>query len=153
MSEINVYPNDATTNTAQPQKTRLPLGVKVVGIYFIFCSVAALVLMLFVPAKDYAELRDMTAAKKAGAATRQVMIDVLYLSCGVGLFRRRAWARRLGLLALAVATYYGAYSFGWGFSGGRPSHTVLLMSFIIVGTWNAIWFFVLCRRSSAQALS
>jgi hypothetical protein len=155
MSENSLFPlqNETSTSTTQQYNTRLPLGVKSVATYFIFSFIFALVCTLIMPVSKYAELKERPGAQKMGATMREVVIQVLYLSCGIGLFRRRAWARKLGLLVLIVDTYYGAYACGWGFAGGRPNSNVLIISFLVIGTWNAFWFFLLYHRSSAQALS
>jgi hypothetical protein len=140
-------------HATQHRPSRLPLGLKAVGCYFILIVVIDLLLPLLLSSPRYRELEDRTSAQKAVASARTVALDVLYLACAVGLFRRRAWARKLGLFVLAVGTFYAAYAFGWGFANGKPSAAVLVMSFGVMGGWNAIWFCLLYRQSSVQALS
>lgn len=138
--------------TRTGQASRMPLGLKVVASYFLLSFAMDLSLALLVPGPQYTELAGRSTAGKLGSATRQVIFMGLYLATGIGLFRRRAWARKLGLFLLPVVTFYGAHAFAWGFAGGRPSHVVLLMSFVVEGAWYAIWFYLLYRFPDPSTL-
>jgi hypothetical protein len=140
-------------HTPQNQRAELPLGLKVVACYFIVIGTTSLLLGLFVSGPRYSELATRSVAQKLGAATRTVLLNVGFVSCGIGLFRRRAWAHKLALFILAADTFYSTYGFAWGFSQGKPTSTVLFWSFVIVGGWNMIWCYLLFRRSSAQVSS
>jgi hypothetical protein len=140
-------------HTPQEHTSRLPLGLRLVAGYFILVGVVSLLLPLFYSGTPLAEFEAKPAAYKVGARARSLTVDVLYIVCGVGLFRRRRWARKLGLWVLVATTFYGAFSFAWGFAHGKPAPAILAMSFAVVGAWCAIWFFLLYRQSSAQALS
>jgi predicted cobalt transporter CbtA len=140
-------------HTSQDQTSKLPLVLKLVAGYLLVIGVLSLLLPLLSSGPRYADFDAKPAAYKFGAQARSITLNVLYVASGVGLFRRRSWARKLGLLVLVASTIYGAYAFAWGFAHGRPSPVVLVMSFAIAGVWNAIWFCLLYRRSSAQALS
>lgn len=131
----------------------MPFGLKMVAGYFILVGVVSLLLPLFYSGPRHAEFEAKPASYKLGARARSLTLDVLHIVSGVGLFRRRRWARKLGLWILVATTFYGAFSFAWGFSHGKPALAILAMSFAVVGAWCAIWFFLLYRQSSAQALS
>ena len=140
-------------NIPQEQIPKLPFGLKAVAAYFVLIGTISLLLPLLYSGPRHAEFEAKPAAYKLGARARSLTLDVLYVVCGVGLFRRRGWARTLGLLVLVATVFYGAFSFAWGYAHGKPSPAILAMSFAVVGAWCAIWFFLLYRRSSAEALS
>lgn len=129
-----------------PTTSRLPLGLRLVAWYFVVTA-ALEVPFLFVPQRNPERRRG-----GIDPLVRVVTLEVLYVVCGVGLLRRRPGARTLGLFLLPVNAFYGAYNFAWGFAHGRPSPSVLAVSFVIVGVWSAFWFHLLYRPESARAL-
>lgn len=88
-----------------------------------------------------------------GVLARGITLNMLFMTSGVGLLYCRAWARKLALCVLVVSTFYSAYEFAFGFAHGRPSRNIILMSFAFVGGWNAIWFYLIYRKSPSQTLS
>jgi hypothetical protein len=36
-------------------------------------------------------------------------------------------------------------SFAWGFSQGPPSSTDRIVSFLLLGLWNGLWFYLIYR--------
>ena len=98
------------------------------------------------------EFNVKSTAYKVGAYTRSAMLSGIFVVAGIGLCYRRSWARKLGLVILVVSTVYGAYQFAWGVARGTPSSTLVVVGFAVVGAWNAIWFTLVYRRSSAQCL-
>ena len=132
---------------------RLPLGLKIAAIYLILLAVAGLILPLTSLVPHHPEFIAKTIFYKQGAYSKEIILDILFFISGVGLFFRKSWARRMALITITISTIYAANSFAWGFAKGKPSITVLSISFIIVGLWNSIWFFLIARKKSATALS
>jgi hypothetical protein len=139
--------------TLQEQLSKLPLGLKIAVAYLLFAGASSFLFPLFGLGPNYAEFDAKSTAYKVSVYTQSAIVDGLFVVAGIGLFYRRSWARKLGLIILVVSTVYGAYEFAWGVAHGRPSSTLVLIGFVVVGAWNAIWFSLVYRRSSAQCLS
>ena len=139
--------------TPQEQPSKLPLGLKVAAAYLLFAGASSFVLPLFAHSLHYAEWDASSTAHKVGVHIRFVILNGLFVIAGIGLFNRRSWARKLALVILVVSTVYSACEFAWAVAHGRPSSMLVLIGFVVVGAWNAIWFSLVYRRSSAQCLS
>ncbi len=78
---------------------------------------------------------------------RQIIQDIAFVVAGIAALQQRPWARKLGVTVLAVAAYEGGFEFAYGWARGMPPRKVLVISFVVVGAWNALWIWLLCRRS------
>ena len=92
-------------------------------------------------------------AYKIGAYFRSSIFDLIFIISGIGIFFKKAWARKMALAIIAVNAIYTTNEFAWGFAKGKPNLTVYLISFTIVGIWSAIWFYLIFKRTSAEALT
>ena len=140
-------------NSPESQFTKFPIGLRVAAIYLLVIGAWSLLSGLIGGGIHFAEFDAKPEAYRMGASARSVTLNALFIASGVGLLYRRAWARKLALGVLVVSTLYSAYAFAWGFAHGRPSRGTLLMAFVLVGAWNALWFILVWRKASAQALS
>ena len=132
---------------------KLPLGLKIAATYLVIGGLIGLIWPLTGLGPHHPEFEAQSLAYKAGAYFRSSVQELVFLVCGIGLFMRKAWARKWALIILVIATVYMGNEFAWGFAHGRPSTDVRVMSYAIVTAWNAIWFYLIYRQSSAEALN
>ena len=137
----------------QNQASRLPIGLKIVAAYLVLDGAIGLAWPLLGLGPHHPEFDVKSFAFKFGSYSRDILFDILYLVSGIGLFLRKAWARKVALVIIAIGTIYATNSFAWGLAEGKPTLNVYIISFIVVGIWNAIWFYLLYRKSSVHVLS
>ena len=71
----------------------------------------------------------------------------------LGILRRRAWARRLALPVLAIVAPFWVWVCTWTTAhGGDGSWTSWLMALLGVAMGNGALFYLIYRKSSADAL-
>jgi hypothetical protein len=135
---------------------KLPLALKIASIYFV---VTGLIGLLFVLAgltgisPQHTEFEQMSIAYKTGAYSKDLVRNILFLFSGITILQQKAIGRKAGLFALVLAAYYGGNAFAWGLMQGKPTLKAYLFSYAVVGLWNAIWFYILFRKSSKEVLS
>ena len=132
---------------------KLPLSLKVAAAYLIIGGFIGLIWPLLGLGPHHTEFEAQSLVYKVGAYFRSSIQEVAFFVCGVGLFMRKTWARKSALIVLVIATIYVGNEFAWGFAQGRPSTEVQLISYAIVAAWNAIWFYLIYKPSSAEVLS
>jgi hypothetical protein len=132
---------------------KLPLALIVTAVYFTLNGAFGIVSPLLSFGPNHPEFAAKTTAFRVGAHSREIILSALFLAAGIGIIRRRPWARKLGMVLLPISTIFGGVAFAWGFSRGAPSQSVLWLSFAVVALWNAVWFIVLYRRSTINALT
>lgn len=132
-------------------KRRFPISLGIAAGYLIVAGVISLAWLLIAPDAPNPEFEAKSQAFQLGAYLKCVMINIFFIVSGVGLFFRKSWARKLGLLILCVATVYASSEFAWGFAQGKPGLAVWIGSIGIFGVWNAIWFILIFKRSSREA--
>jgi hypothetical protein len=132
---------------------KLPLGLKVAAIYLMISGAVGLLWPILGLGPHHSEFEMQSLSYKLGAYSRQILFDVLFVISGVGLLLRKSWARKMALVLLVLGTLYAANSFAWGFARGRPHLSLYLVSFGIAAVWNGLWFYLLHRKQSAEALS
>ena len=137
----------------KPSRLRFPVSLGIAAGYLILTGTLALVWPFLGIGPHHPEFQAKSIAFKAGAYSRELTFGILSLVSGVGLFLRKSWARKLALAILVITAIYISYQFAWGFAGGRPNAAILGMSFAIIGAWNAIWFFLLFKKSSKEAMT
>ena len=143
------------TNISTLPRRQFPVSLGIAAGYLLLIGTLDLVLPflgILGIGSQYPEFQAKNIAHKTGAYFRELTLSILFLISGVGLFLRKSWARKLALVMLIITAVYTSYQFAWGFAGGKPNITVLGMSFAIVGAWNAIWFFLIFKKSSKEAM-
>jgi len=143
--------NAASQGISPTTEFPLTLNVKIAAIYLIVIAVSGIVPFFFSIGPHYAEFEAKSLAYKLGAYFREATLDVIFLVSGLGILHRLSWARKLGVVFLAISTIYSANDFAWGFAHGLPTLCIRLISFGIVGVWNAFWIYLLCRKSGKPA--
>lgn len=129
-----------------------PLGLKIAAGYLVIGGIAGLIWPLLGLGPNHPEFEVLSSAAKAGKYFRETLINSGMLVCGTALLYRKAWARRGALIVLAVAAFYGGSAFAWGYARGAPNAEALVIGYGAMVLWNSIWFFLIYRKSSAEAL-
>ena len=134
-------------------EARLPKALRIAAAYMVLIAIFGLVLPLTNMGPQYAQYDARSFAYKLGAQLRELTINVLFIVSGIGLFRRRIWARNLALWSLVLAAIDGTTTFAWGLAGGPPSSRVYLFSGIANALWEGLWFYLIYRTAYKQTLS
>lgn len=134
-------------------ESRFPIGLKIAAIYLILSGVIGLIWPLTGLGPHHPEFELKSIAYKLGTYFRMTIIELIFLISGIGILLRKAWARKLALTIIVIRLIYSTNEFAWGFAKGKPTLMVYLVSSAIVGCWSAIWFYLIFKRSSAEALS
>lgn len=134
------------------EKIKLPIGLKIAAGYFILIGLLDLIWPLLNVGVNSPEFESLSTASKAGHYFRDITFALLFLTSGVGLFKRILWARKLGLWILVISYFYSINQFAYGLAQGKPNLTILAISTGIVGFWNAIWFYLIFKKSSKEVL-
>jgi hypothetical protein len=121
------------------------LNLRIAAGYLVFAGVAGLAVPLLRIGPDHAEFRAQSLGFRVGAYTRGLIFSAASVLAGIGLFEHHDWARKLALGLLIIGTIPAANAFAWGFSTGRPTRRVSLISQLVVAAWNACWFYVIYR--------
>jgi hypothetical protein len=138
----------SSLSSSQESEPRIRLGLKIAAIYLIGSSVFGLAFLL---GPQNPEFLAQSFSARLGGYLLEFGLDVACIIAGIGIFRRRTWAPKLGIQALAISIFYGAWSFARGFAGGNPSTQVLAVSFAVVGAWNIFWIYLLSRKPLRDA--
>lgn len=150
--ETQNYFGNIINKKINKKKKILPIELKIAAIYLIVVGVIGLVWPLLNIIPNHHEFQVKSVAYKAGAYFREIVFNVIFITSGIGLFIRKTWARRLALVVIPVSTIYSSTSFAWGFARGKPNLSTFIISFLIVGLWNAFWFYIIFRKKSKNAL-
>jgi hypothetical protein len=126
-----------------------PLVLRIAIGYMLVRGVIGLIVPVLRLGPNHPEFQAQGFAYRVGAKTRELVLSVAYIVVGVGLLRHEVWGRMLTSGLLAVATIYEANAFAWGISKGPPSPRVRLVSNIVVVAWNAMWFYLIYRATTA----
>ncbi len=123
----------------------LKKGIKIAAIYLVIAGGLGILWPLTGLGPHYPEFQAQSVAFKIGAYTREHLINILFLISGIGILKRRVWARKMALAILIISSLYSANSVAWGFDSGPPSLTVRLVSLLVLGLWNGIWFYLIYK--------
>lgn len=135
------------------RNSRLPLGLKIAASYLILIGLAGLIIPLTNLGIYHPEFVAKTILYKQGAYSKEIIVNIIFVISGVGLFLGKLWARKMALIIIIISTIYTANSFAWGFANGRPNILTLVISLIIACLWNFIWFALIYRKKNAAYLS
>lgn len=133
--------------------SNLPLGLKITAIYLTIAGLAGLVITIANLGPQFPEFSAKSISYQLGSYSREIIICLIFIVSGVGLLLRRLWARKMALIVIVIATFYTTNSFAWGLAGGKPSTSILFISFLVVGLWNTIWFILIYRKTNVEHLS
>jgi len=133
--------------------SRLPIGLKIAASYLIIVGLTGMILPLTNLGPNHPEFLAKAFFYKQGAYLKEIIVNILFIISGFGLFWGRLWARKIALIIILISTIYTANSFAWGFAGEAPSSMTIGISLFIVSLWNLIWFTLIYRRKNLEYLS
>jgi len=119
--------------------------LRIAAWYLVVVGILGLVWPLLRIGPNHPEFQQQSLAFRIGAHTRELILSIVSIVSGIGLFWHHAWARKLALGLLLVGYIYAANAFAWGFSSGQPTPRVLLFSRIVVAAWTGLWFYLIYR--------
>ena len=131
----------------------LTISLKVAAGYLVIVGMVGIVWPLLGLGPHHPEFEAQSLGYKIGAYAREHTINILFLVSGIVIFMKRNWGRKLALVVLVVSTIYTSNAFAWSYAQGEPTQQIRLVALAIIGAWNGIWFFLLVRRSSREALA
>jgi len=140
---------ESKTNTKYMVLTK---GIIIAALYLIFVSGLEILLSLTGLGPQHSEFQVKTSAYKIGSYTRETIINIIYLLSGIGILYKQVLARKLALIILVISTFFSASGIAWTITKGPPSLNVWLLSFLIIGLWNAIWFYLIYRAKPTETL-
>lgn len=120
-------------------------GIKVAAIYLIIAGGLGILWPLTGLGPHHPEFQEQSFAYKLGTYARENIINILFVISGIGILYKQTWARKTALVFLIINAIYSANSFAWGFASGPPSPIVRLVSFLVTGLWNGLWFYLIFK--------
>ena len=127
------------------------ITLKLVALYFLLSALFSLILpFLTAPVVKYLNFDQWFFSKYPFNSTKYQLIvfvkflpiNIAYIVCGIALFKRKRWARGLGLFLICYSA----------FNGIVLSYTDLRLS-IVMSAWYGIWFFLLFHKRTKTAIS
>jgi hypothetical protein len=137
----------------EASKIGLPIGLKIAAIYLIISGTIGMILPFTGLGPHHLEFEVKNFAYKLGAYSRAFLFDIVFVISGIGILFKKYWARKSALIIIVLNAIYTTNEFAWGFAKGKPSLLIYLLSFAVIGTWSAVWFFIIFKRSSAEAIN
>jgi len=92
--------------------------------------------------KQYEEFAGQSTPFKVGVYFRETLFCVLDFAVGLLILFRVSWIKVLAIALLVASTPYSARGFAWGFSKGKPSWGLFLMSLAGFCAWNGFLIYV-----------
>ena len=132
---------------------QLPISLKIAAGYLLISGLVGLAWPFLNLGLHHSEFQAQSFAFKVGAYVRQNLIELAFVVSAVGIFMYKAWARKAALVTLVIATIYDGSAFAWGFVQGKPGVQVQIISYAIISAWHALWFYLIHKPSSTEALS
>jgi len=131
-------------------RLELTKGARIAAIYLIIAGGMGVLWSLTGLGPHHPEFQAKSLAFKLGSYTSRNLINLLFVISGIGLLYRKTWARKMAMLILVIGAIYSANDFAWGFARGNPSLLFRLVSFVLVGVWNGIWFYLIFRNKQVR---
>lgn len=127
--------------------------LRITAIYLIISGVVGTIWPLLNISPNHPAFEAQSFAYQLGSYGRELFISIGFLLSGIGLLNYKLWARKMGLVALALAFFYGGNTMAWGWSGGKPTSNIIIYSYLICFIWFGIWFLALYRQSTIAQLT
>jgi len=127
-----------------------PLGLSVAAIYLIIATGISVILFILNPSEGMPE---RSFAQKAGTYTWFIAFHMLFLISGIGILKKKPWARKVAIWIIPITTLFSIYSwFNWQWRGVNPKFYEPLIFSVFTFGWNGIWFYLIFRKSSKDYL-
>ena len=140
---INMSSDNSLTNSDS-------ITLKLVVLYFLLSALFSLISpFLTAPVVRYLSLDQWFFSKYPFNSTKYQFIvfikflpmNIAYMVCSIALFKRKRWARGLGLFLICYSA----------FNGIVLSYVDLRLS-IVMSVWYGIWFFLLFNKRTKNAI-
>lgn len=131
-------------------KLVLTKGIKMAAVYLIIAGALGALWPLMGLGPHHPEFQSKSFVFKLGSYATRNLINFFFVISGIGLLYARTWARKMAIIILVIDAIYFANDFAWGFARGNPSLGVRLVSFVIVGVWNGVWFYLIFRAKQSK---
>jgi hypothetical protein len=129
------------------------MALRITAIYLIISGAVGTIWPLLNIGPNHTDFEAQSFAYQLGSYGRELFISIAFLVSGLGLLYYKLWARKVGLVALALAFFYGGNAMAWGWAGGKPSSNIILYSYLACFFWYGTWFLVLYRPSTISQLT
>jgi hypothetical protein len=137
----------------QSKKTiELAKGIKIAAIYLVIAGGIGILWPLTGLGPHHPEFQAKSFAFKLGSYARENVMNILFLISGIGILYKKVWARKMALVILVISAIYAANSFAWGFSKDPPSLNARLISWVVFGLWNGLWFYLIYRVKPTEII-
>ena len=127
--------------------------LRITAIYLIIAGIIGTVWPLLNLGSNHPRFEAQSFAYQLGSYARELCISLALLISGIGLLKLKLWARKIGLVALALAFFYSGNAMAWGWAGGKPPGNIILYSYLVCFIWYGVWFIVLYRSSTITQLT
>lgn len=128
------------------QRLELKRGIKIASIYIIIAGALGIIFSLIGSGPNYPEFEAKSSAFKLGSYIKEYLINIIFIVSGIGILKKKNWARKMALTILVVGCIYSSNDFAWGFAGGPPPPPVRLISLVIFALWNGLWFYLIYKN-------
>jgi len=141
-------------DSSQSKKTiELAKGIKIAAIYLVIAGGVGLLWPLTGIGPHHPEFQAKSFAFKLGSYTRENVMNILFLISGIGILNKKVWARKMALVVLVISAIYAANSFAWGFSKGPPTLNARLISCVVFGLCNGLWFYLIYKVKPIEIIT
>ena len=130
----------------------LTKGIKIAAIYIIVAGGFGILLPLTGLGPHHPEFQAKSFAYKLGTYTRENVMNILFLISGIFILYKKAWARKMALAILVISAIYSANSVAWSLAKGSPPWSIRLISFLVIGLWNGLWFYLVFRAKPIEII-
>ena len=131
----------------------MSIALRVTAIYLIIAGIIGTVWPLLNLGPNHPEFEAQSFAYQLGSHARELSISLAFLISGIGLLKLKLWARKVALVALALAFFYGGNAMAWGYAGGKPPSNIIIYSYLVCFVWYGVWFLILYRSSTIAQLT
>ncbi len=115
------------------------------AVYFLLAGMYGVRSLFIGPKEKYEEFAGQNTAFKIGVYFREYLFCVLDFVVGGLILFHVSWGKVLGIALLVASTPYSARGFAWGFSKGKPSGPVFLISLACFCLWNGFLIYLMVK--------
>jgi hypothetical protein len=83
---------------------KVPISLKVAAGYLVLYGLVGLIWPLTGVGPNHPEFQAESFAFKIGAHSREILFALLFVISGIGLFRRKSWARKVALVMIVLVS-------------------------------------------------
>ncbi len=115
------------------------------AVYFLLAGIYGVRSLFTGGRKHYEEFAGQDTAFKVGVYFREYLFRVLDIVVGMLILFHVSWGKVLGIALLVASSPYSAREFAWGYSKGKPSGKIFLISLAGFCLWNGFLIFLMVK--------